>query len=82
MTCVLVAQAWTLNLAIVFYASTVHEWTPFSDLSNFILLHIFLAFFFTKLESMNLILPRGPYFGQSLNGKGEFDFRGPTPTKK
>jgi hypothetical protein len=31
MTCVLVAQASTLNLAIVFYASTIHEWTPFSD---------------------------------------------------
>jgi hypothetical protein len=55
-------------------AGTVHEGTPSSDFSIFDPYMLFLAFFFAKLESTTLILSRGPYSGQSVTGKGEFDF--------
>jgi hypothetical protein len=55
--------------------NTIYKRTPFSDFSIFAPFHIFFDILFTKLESTTLILTMGPYFGQSLNGKGGFDFR-------
>jgi hypothetical protein len=66
----------TLKFANILNAGTVHEGTPSSDFSIFDPLHAFFGIYFAKLESTILILPRGPYSGQSLNGKGEFDFEG------
>jgi hypothetical protein len=66
----------TLSLATVLNAGIVHEGIPFSDFSVLAPLYTFFGIFFTKLESMTLILPRGPYSKHSLNGKRGFDFRG------
>jgi hypothetical protein len=64
----------TLEFAYEVIAGTVHE-GPHFLISLFSPPYmLFLAFFNTKLESTTLVLSRRTYFGQSLNGKGEFDF--------
>jgi hypothetical protein len=64
----------TLEFAYEVIAGTVHE-GPHFLISLFSPPYMFfLVFFFTKLDSTTLILPRMTYYGQSLNGKGEFDF--------
>jgi hypothetical protein len=62
-----------LEFAYVLIASIVHEGTHFLV---FLFLSSYIVFwhFFTKLESTTVIYPRAPYSGQSLNGKGGFDF--------
>jgi hypothetical protein len=67
-------RAPTLEFAVILNARTIHEGTPLYDFSIFAPLHFFFGNFFAKLESTTLNYSKGPYSGQSLNGKGEFDF--------